>query len=290
MTGVGVARGETELGDLAVELRSVNGKNLAVKMRLPTTAQGFEAEFERRVRQQLRRGNVRVTVEIVTPTASAQVFVNAERAEDAALQLRALAAKLGLDSDLTMSEVLSVPGVLHGQPSTSRISQKPPERVGALFDAALRGLVEHRRTEGEATAKVMREHIDALETAREAVAARAPELVKAHRQRLLERVNEFLEGQARTMSDEDVLREVALFADRADVEEELQRISVHLDKARTLLAGGGDVGRKLEFLLQEMLREVNTLGSKSPDAEVAHTVVDMKASLDRAREQTANLE
>ena len=290
MTGAGVARGETELGDLAVELRSVNGKNLSVKMRLPSAAHGFDAEFERRLRHELRRGHLRVAMEIVEPAAANVSVVDAERAKQAAEELRALAGELGLASDLSISDVLSIPGVLRSQHTPTRVSQDTPEQVSALFDAALRGLIEHRRREGEATAELIGEQLDSLDAARGQAAARAPRIVAEHRERLLGRVNEFLEGQARTMTDDDVLREVAMFADRADVEEELQRISAHLGEARSLLAAGGEIGRKLEFLLQETLREINTLGSKSPDVEMAHTVVNMKANIDRAREQAANLE
>ena len=108
--------------------------------------------------------------------------------------------------------------------------------------------------------------------------------------RLLQRVNEFLAGQARTMEDGDVIREVAAFADRSDVAEELQRLTTHFAEERELLANGGEIGRKFEFLLQETLREVNTLGSKSQDAEMAQCVVAMKTAIDRLREQAANLE
>jgi uncharacterized protein (TIGR00255 family) len=159
-----------------------------------------------------------------------------------------------------------------------------------LFDRALAALLEHRRAEGRSVAELVTGQIRELEAGHAAAAARAPEIIANHRQKLLERVNQFLEGQARTMEDADVLREVALFADRVDVTEELDRLAVHLEQARALLAAGGEVGRKLEFLLQEVLREINTLGSKSPDAAMARTVVDMKAAIDRAREQAANLE
>ena len=111
-----------------------------------------------------------------------------------------------------------------------------------------------------------------------------------YRARLLARINEFLAAQAKPLQAADVLREVALFAERVDAAEELGRLDAHLARARALLAQGGEVGRSLEFLLQEMLREINTLGSKSQDVEIAHAVVGMKADVDKLRELVANLE
>lgn len=289
MTGVGVAHGETELGDLAIEVRSVNGRNLSIKTRLPAVAQGFEADFEQRLRKGLERGSVRVAVEVVATSTSAESIVDQDRAALAAAELTELAAKLGLAQGPTLAEVLAVPGVLASAPTT-RVAKEPPAGVAALFDQAVAKLLEHRRAEGRSIADLMIGHIEQIDAGRAIATSRAPEIIAAHRDKLLERVNQFLEGQARTMDDADVLREVALFAERADVTEELDRLAVHLDQARTLLARGGQVGRKLEFLLQEVLREINTLGSKSPDAAMAQTVVDMKVAIDRAREQAANLE
>jgi len=288
MTGVGVAHGETELGDLAIELRTFNGRNLSIKTRLAAAAQGFEADFDKRLRAALVRGSVRVTVEIVAVAAGAQPIVDMDRAAAAAAELRELAAELDLSEPPTLADVLAVPGVFASSPS--RVAAEPPPGVAALFDRALAALLEHRRTEGRSVAELVTGQIRELEAGHAAAAARAPEIAANHRQKLLERVNQFLEGQARTMEDADVLREVALFADRVDVTEELDRLAVHLEQAHALLAAGGEVGRKLEFLLQEILREINTLGSKSPDAAMARTVVDMKAAIDRAREQAANLE
>ena len=136
----------------------------------------------------------------------------------------------------------------------------------------------------------MREEIERFIQALSAVQVRAPEMVASYRERLLGRVNEFLEGRAQAMETGDVIREVAVFADRVDIAEELQRLGAHVERAEELLAAGGAVGRKLEFLVQEMLREVNTVGSKSPDVAIAHRVVEMKSCVDRLKEQAANLE
>jgi uncharacterized protein (TIGR00255 family) len=115
-------------------------------------------------------------------------------------------------------------------------------------------------------------------------------VVADYRAKLLQRVNEFLESRGKAMAESEVIREVAVFADRADITEEMQRLGSHVLRAGELLRGGAEVGRKLEFLVQEMLREVNTIGSKSPDVRISHHVVEMKSCVDKLREQAANLE
>ena len=139
------------------------------------------------------------------------------------------------------------------------------------------------------TVAAMIGELDLAEEAIGTIAERAPEVVSHYRAKLLQRVNEFLEGRAKTMDDSDVIREVAVFADRVDITEELQRLGSHVSKTRELFASGGAVGRSLVFLVQEMLREVNTVGSKSPDVTIAHLVVTVKACIDKLKEQAANL-
>lgn len=291
MTGVGVARGMTELGELTVEARSVNGRNLQVKVRLPNACQGFDADIEQRVRRKLRRGQVRFVAEVTAPAETAEPIIDEERAAEAARTLTELAQRLHLPGGPTLEDVLAVPGVLiTTQTHQGQTSREPSAEVAALFDQAIAKLLEQRAAEGRATLAAVTEQLDALAAEREAAAARAPAMVDDYRDKLLQRVNQFLADQARQMDDQDVLRELSLFADRVDVSEELQRIEAHVEQARSLLAGGGEVGRKLEFLLQETLREINTLGSKSPDVEMSRTVVNMKSIVDKIREQAANLE
>ncbi len=136
----------------------------------------------------------------------------------------------------------------------------------------------------------MRGHLLALTDNLTRIRAHAPEMLDQHRSKILQRVNEFLETKARQLDDQDVIRELALYADRVDISEELQRMDSHLERFAAGLDRGGEIGRRLEFLLQEMLRETNTIGSKSPDVEIAHAVVDLKSEIEKLKEQVANLE
>lgn len=287
MTGSGVAVGPTGFGDTTVEIRSVNGRQLVVKQRLAPEVAVLDAAIERAVRARLLRGNVTVVVDVTAPAGAPAI--DAQRFSAAAEALAELAREHGLGA-VTVGDVLAVPGVVNAGARTPRVSVEPPADVVALLERALAVLCDARAREGRATVAAMHGHVAELDAAVERVTARAPQVVAAHRERLLERVNEFLAGRAHQLEPSDVVRELGLFADRVDVTEELVRLRAHTAQIRAVLGDGGEVGRRLEFLLQEVLREVNTIGSKSPDVEIAHTVVDMKSHLDRLREQAANLE
>jgi uncharacterized protein (TIGR00255 family) len=192
---------------------------------------------------------------------------------------------------VALADVLAVPGVLAGgTASRVRGADTLAAELGALVDAAVERLLEARAADGAATVAALRAEIERLDELRASVAERAPTIVAEYREKLIARVNEFLAGRAHQIDDADVVRELGLFADRVDINEELDRLGAHVAEMRRRLAAGGTVGRELEFLLQETLREVNTIGSKSADAAVSHLVVAMKSCVDRLREHGANLE
>ena len=290
MTGSGFASGPTELGVAHVEIRSVNGRTLVVKQRVCSEFQGLEAAVEARIRRCLARGNVLVTMDL-TREAPADSMLDQEAAERAVAELRELGGRLGLNDDIGLRDVVMVPGLFANTGSQRpRTSWEPAPQLAALLDQSLDSLVEDRARGGANTASAMNEEVERLGELLVAAGNRAGQVVDQHRQKLLRRVNEFLKDQTRPLEDADVIREVALFADRADVAEELQRLGAHLERVREHLGQGGTVGRTLEFLLQEALREANTLGSKSQDAALAHIAVDMKSGIDKLKEQAANLE
>jgi uncharacterized protein (TIGR00255 family) len=296
MTGFAIGRqpGAGLVEAYAVEIRSVNGKGLAVKIRLPSELATADRAIEERVRARLHRGTVSVQVGVERTSAAIAAAVDGPRFVAAARHLQDLAAEAGLAAPL-VGDVLAVPGVVASGAGAALETadagaEPPPAALLAAVDAALSELCRAREVEGAATLAAMREQLAVVATGLDAVAARAPQVVGEHRAKLIERVNEFLAGRALQLGPDDVIRELGVFADRVDVGEELQRLAAHLERARTVLAAGGQVGRGLEFLFQELLRETNTIGSKSPDVEIAHTVVAMKSAIDRLKEQAANLE
>ena len=291
MTGSGAAQGPTELGELRVEIRAVNGRNLAIKSRLPSECQGIEPRIERMLRERLRRGTVTVAMDLSQPMGADEVAIDADTFARVADHLGKLASDSGLHADISIADVLMVPGVLRADGSQrARTSWEPSAEVIALLRKALDGLLASRAEEGAATLVAVRGHLQALIDHLAKISARAPEMLESHRSKVLQRVNEFLQTKAHQLEDRDVIRELALYADRVDISEELQRMDSHLERFAAGLDGGGEIGRRLEFLLQEMLRETNTIGSKSPDVEIAHAVVDIKSEIEKLKEQVANLE
>lgn len=285
MTGAGFAAGDSEIGPVRIEARSVNGRGLSLKLRLPASCSGFEAALEERVRAALARGSVVVVVEHTAPMPA---LPDEARLRATAAEMLRVADELGLARP-------SFVDVVHAASSGGRVeamtSRPLPGQLARLFDEALAALVTHRRQDGAGTGAAILAQLDQLERLTEAAGARAPAIVEGYRQRLLTRVQEFVAANVPSPPPAaDLVREVAVFADRVDVAEELQRLATHEAEVRAVLAGGGEVGRRLDFLMQELLRETNTLGSKSPDAETAHTVVAMKGHIATIKEQVANLE
>lgn len=285
MTGVGLAAGATEVGEARIEVRTVNGRALAVRTRVSSGGAGFETALEELARQRLQRGSVTIVVEL---QAAGPQLPDRAALRRVAAELCALAEELGLEPPRLVDVVQLAGGSSRNDATTAR---PLPPRLLALVQAAIDDLQAHRRREGQATTAAVEQQLAEFTALVQAAAARAPELAAVYRERLLQRVQEFTASHVGApVPAIDLVREVAIHADRIDVSEELQRLQAHLAAIRAVLDQGGEVGRRLEFLLQELLRETNTLGSKSPDATMAHTAVAMKTCIDRMKEQVANLE
>ncbi len=285
MTGAGFAAGPSEVGELRVEVRTVNGRGLSVKLRLTTACTGFEAAIEELVRERVHRGSVAVVVE---RQSASQALPERSVLRAVAQDLCRLAEEMQLPPPSLADVVQVASASLRAETVTSR---PLPSLLRGLLSAALAELERHRCADGDGTIAAIRAQLDEFEALCQTAAARAPQLAAAYRERLLQRVEEFVQSHVPSPPPAlDLVREVAIYADRVDVAEELQRLRAHLGEVRAVLDRGGEVGRRLEFLLQELLREANTLGSKSPDTTMAHAAVAMKSCIDRLKEQVANLE
>ncbi len=285
MTGAGFAAGESEIGDVRVELRSVNGRGLSLKMRLSSAYSGYEAAIEERIKARVARGSIMMVAERVGVSTA---LPNHDLLRKVAAEMGELADQLQLAKPSLVEVIQAASGSTRGEAATSR---PLPKLLGALVDQAIEELVQRRHSDGQGTVQAISEQLDEFLRLTEVCVTRAPLLIDEYRTRLLQRVQDFMAAHVPSPPPAiDIVREVAVFSDRVDVAEELQRLRAHTDEIRSLLAKGGEVGRRLEFLLQELLRETNTLGSKSPDTEVAHTVVAMKSCVATIKEQVANLE
>jgi len=288
MTGFGAAAGDRSGLALRVEARSVNHKYLLVKVRLPGELSYIEPEVEELVRKKLQRGAVSITVSVSGSTALSPLAVDTAAAQRYQRLLVGLAKDLKLEPQLDLATIAGLPGVLTAQVDT-RAMQRSRRAVLQTVADALEALTQMREREGAATKRDLQKNAAAIARVVARIQKRMPAAVRAHQKALHARVAELLGGSG-GLQPTDLAREIALIADRMDVAEELTRLASHLDQLAGLLAKKGPVGRSLDFLVQEFLREANTIGSKCNDARVSHDVVEVKTLIERLREQVQNVE
>ena len=287
MTGHGRGVAERDGSRITVEVRAVNHRFLEVKLR-PVLGAGVEDRVVREVRRRLERGAV--TVVVSGPRAgSARVRVDLELARRSAAALEEVRGALGLSEPISLTLVAGQPGVLQvGEEGVDEDSEFAV--LAPALAAALDELVAMRRREGDTLAVDLLARLRHLGALAEEVAALAAAAPGEGRRRLSERLSRLLAGTGATLDPGRLEAEVALLADRLDITEELVRLRSHLEQGRALVAGEAAAGRRLDFLAQEIGREVNTIGSKSQSAEVARLVVECKAELEKVREQIQNVE
>ena len=290
MTGFGAATHQAGDALFTVEVRTVNNRFLKVVSRLPESCVSFDGRVERMVRDRIGRGTVNVFVRIHSSSKSSRSLADEGLIADYAEQFRGMAERLGLSGELTLDTLLSLPGVIRDDHSRAGGGEEMWPGLEASLQEALEQLASFRTQEGVTIEADLGHQCGVVGTELEAVRLRSPKVAEAYRQKLLERVGNALAGTVAKVSETDVIREVSLFADRCDINEELSRMDAHLVQFRQILDGDSSEGRKLDFLAQEMFRETNTIGSKANDVEIAHRVVEIKLAIERMRENLQNVE
>lgn len=287
MTGYGAGRARTRRVAVEVEARSVNSRSLKVTFRTPAALAAKEPDLEALVRKHAARGSVSLGVRLDLLRPEDVVRVHGEVVLGFAKAIEALRKKGLVDGPVTPEAVAALPGAL--ETADVQLKDEDWRAVKAAVESAMKALDAMRAREAGhlvrdllAVARRMRKNLAA-------VGKRAPEVVKEYARRLKERVDALLAGGA-TLDETTLAREVAVYAERSDVAEEVTRLSAHLDEFERYLGTEGEIGRTLDFLAQEMLRETNTIGSKSQDVEIARAVIALKADVDRLKEQVQNLE
>ncbi len=289
MTGFGEARIEEDGHAYHVEVRSVNNRYLKTTIRLPEDLAFLELELEQLVRRYVSRGSlsVRACVRDLSEAAAHEINVAAIRQYVARLRA-AVAGEADFSIDLATLAML--PGVCQphelSRPERDRIWQI----IGRLTEEALERMIEMRRAEGRALASDLRKHCEQIRQQVRLIRGLAPRVVADYRDRLMARVNQLIAGSNVTLAEADVLREVAIYADRSDISEELSRIESHLDQFVAAIASPEPAGRRLEFIAQELMREANTIGSKAGDPEISRHTIEIKSAIDRLKEQVQNVE
>jgi uncharacterized protein (TIGR00255 family) len=281
MTGFGRGVSEQARTRATVDIRAVNHRFLDLKLRGGPLAPALEEAISGRVRAVVERGSVTVSVHLVRTAGAPRINVQAAGAAHVALA--ELARTLGMAGpDLAL--VLAQPGVVA---LAEDEHESPDASVLAATDAALAQLAAMRDAEGKALAKELADRLAELATLREQIGKLARDVPQTIHKKLAERIAKLVKDE---VDPQRLAQEVALLADRADITEELVRLGSHLEQARALVAGSGSVGRRLDFLVQELGRELNTIGSKSATAEITALVVEGKAVLEKVREQVQNVE
>lgn len=291
MTGFGRAAGEVGGVAFEVEARSVNHRHLDLRFRLPRLLADRESAWKQRVQARLARGKVEIGVNLPATAATARLVIDEAIAGQYVEAARALATRHGLGGELAVAALLALPGV-------TRIVEAELDAdalaaaVERALDAALDGLVAMRAAEGEALSAEIEGRLATVLQLADAFEARSGEVVLAARQRLAKRAEQ-IRRDVGLIDDARLHQEIVFAADRLDITEELVRLRSHVAQFReTLQAAGPEhpVGRRLDFLLQELGREANTVGSKASDAALAQDVVALKTELERIREQVQNVE
>lgn len=287
MTGYGRATVALGMHTLTVQVSSVNRKTLDLAVRLPAAWESLEPSVNELVRKVAHRGRVTVNFELTGSHKGGQLAWDEAEICLALDRLASLAKTRGVEFKPTPELLWSVAATLR-QPEEIPDAETAAPSVLKVLTEALRGFVTMRAKEGEALLKDFSSRMDILRGHLEVIATRAPAVPATHRDLLLQRLRQ-AELQLDS-HDERVLKEIALFADRCDVSEELTRLGSHFEQFAALLQTQGEIGRKAEFLLQEIGREVNTIGSKANDLTISRAVMELKNELERIREQMANVE
>lgn len=290
MTGYGRAQADTPIGQIVVEIRCCNHRYADFRVKMPRALAEQEARVTERLRADLQRGRVEVTVGLAAgdESASVEVQINESLARQYNEKARRLAQALGLlDEGVGLEYLLRMPDVLSlAEPAID--SGQAWRVLLPLVDSALQTVLAMRETEGAELCRDFHQRLGFIESRVAAVEAAAPELVRLYRDRLQNRVGELLGEIA--LEETRLANEVAFLAERSDITEEVVRLRSHIQQCRALVDEKEPNGRRIEFLLQEMLRETNTIGSKAGEVNIIDAVLAIKAELEKLREQVQNIE
>jgi uncharacterized protein (TIGR00255 family) len=292
MTGYGEARFASDHLTLSIELRTLNNRYLKVAVRAPDPYHLLEAEFEKVIRRQVKRGTLQLQLRCERQSAPQDFRINPVALASYVRQVRELGPELGLGdrSDALLAQVLMLPGVVPEPGSTMQSLHDDWPLIEKVLTEALGQLQVMRQEEGRAMAGELLTHRNTVVAHLDVIRRRAAGVAATFRDRLHERVRNLLKDLDVQVDKNDLIREVSIFAERSDIAEELVRLTTHLDHFQEVMKEDESPGRKLEFLVQEMSRETNTIGSKAGDVEISRQVVDIKGTLEKIRELVQNVE
>jgi uncharacterized protein (TIGR00255 family) len=288
MTGYGQSEKIIEGRDITVEIKSVNHRFFDFSVRTSRGCGFLEEKLKTCLQNRISRGKLDVSVTVETlETSDAQVLVNHSLAAGYIAALRELQERYGLRDDISVMSVARYPDLFTVRKAPAD-EEKIWDSVRQVLEEALVSFFRMREAEGQHLKEDLSGRADSILEMVAAVEERSPQTVAEYRAKLTERLSEMLNGSG--VDEQRILTEAAVFADKVAVEEETVRLRSHIEQFRSMLESDEAVGRRLDFIVQEMNREANTIGSKCVDAQIAHTVVDLKAEIEKIREQIQNIE
>jgi uncharacterized protein (TIGR00255 family) len=292
MSGFGSAQAGVGPSTVEVEVRAVNNRFLKCQLKLSRNLARYESELEALVRELVARGTVTLTVLFRDARTEGAGAIDAALAARFHRDAISLAQALGLEPKMSLDALLALPGVVSAGDEDAAVDEAAVSAVKAAVRAAVEDMKAMRRREGGILKQELVTIVARIEEFARRIEKRAPEIVAEYQTKLRKRLQTLLADAADrvVVSDDLVLRECAVFADRSDVAEEVQRLFSHCRQFRVIADSEDQAGRRLDFLIQEMLREANTVASKSSDVQVAQWVVDAKVDIERLREQAQNVE
>ncbi|MGN0163917.1 MAG: YicC/YloC family endoribonuclease [Candidatus Ornithomonoglobus sp.] len=288
MTGYGRAESVTGTKKITVEIKSVNHRFSDYNIKVPRQYGFLEEKVRLAVSSAVARGKIDVYVSLESVgEADKTITVNKELAGGYLEALRELCEEFGIENDVTVSKLAQFGDIFRAEPKRDD-EEELWQAVSAVLDEALAAFVAMREREGGRIEEDLRARISYMRSLAQRVDERSPQIVAEYKEKLYAKINELLEG--REIDDARVLTEVAIFADKIAVNEETVRLASHYDEFESIISGGEPAGRRLDFLIQEINRECNTIGSKASDLETAKIVVELKGEIEKLREQIQNIE
>lgn len=288
MTGYGRAQKILSGRDILVEIRSVNHRYYEYSSRIPRTYNYIDEKLKALLKNSISRGKVDISVSINNIEGrDTQIAINKGVAEGYLNALRSVSAELNVDDDLTLSKLIKLPDIFNVQ-KTPDDEEQVWNDVAEVAGEALQKFVAMRETEGEKLRSDVLEKARLISEMVSKVEELSPLTVEAYREKLFRKLSEVLESK--DIDQQRIVTEAAIFSEKIAVDEETVRLKSHISQLEEMLDSGEAIGRKLDFIVQEMNRETNTIGSKAQDLNITKIVVDMKAELEKIREQIQNIE
>ncbi|WP_146371720.1 YicC/YloC family endoribonuclease [Symmachiella macrocystis] len=290
MTGFGETRHQDDRMSVSVEVRTVNNRYLKLSIKCADVYGAFEGEIEKIAREYISRGTVMVAVRVERVATAADVRLNEMALQTLSEQLQGLAAKMGDVAVGPLTDLLALPNAVIDDSKRNIDIDADWKIIQDCLHGALKNLQLFREEEGRSMREDLLLQKEIIAKQLQKTRERAPLVVSEYREKILDRVRKTLAETDAKVDETNLIRDVSIFSDRADINEEIARLECHLDQLAAFLNEKSSSGRKLEFLSQEMFREINTIGSKANDVQIAHSVVEMKAAIEKMREMLQNIE